>query len=48
MEENVVNLIEKIARARGQEYAAGMVDLANLLVPSKEDRREETAEKAPA
>lgn len=34
MPENIVNLIDKIAAVKGQEYANGMVDLANLLVPN--------------
>ena len=35
MPENIVNLIDKIAAAKGQEYAKGLVDMANLLVPDE-------------
>lgn len=33
MAENVVDLLNKIAEVRGEEYAQGMVDMANLLTP---------------
>ena len=36
MPENIVNLIDKIAAAKGQEYAKGLVDMANLLAPDEE------------
>ena len=48
MAENVIDLIGKIAQARGQDYAEGMVDLANLLIPAREERKEEKTEKAHA
>lgn len=36
MAENVVDLLNKIAEVRGEEYAQGMVDMANLLTaPAK-------------
>lgn len=36
MTENVVDLLNKIAAVRGEEYAQGMVDMANLLTtPAK-------------
>ena len=41
MPENIVNLIDKIAAAKGQEYAKGLVDMANLLAPD-EDPAEQT------
>lgn len=44
MAENVVDLLNKIAEVRGEEYAQGMVDMANLLTaPAKpEDPKPET------
>lgn len=46
MPENIVNLIDKIAAVKGQDYAKGLVDMANLLAPDaeKEDSAEESAE----
>lgn len=41
MPENIVNLIDKIAAVKGQEYANGMVDLANLLVPNTNPEEEQ-------
>lgn len=34
MPENIIFLVDKIRAVRGQEYANGMVDMANLLVPN--------------
>ena len=34
MPENIIDLVDKIRAVKGQEYANGMVDMANLLVPS--------------
>lgn len=44
MAENVVDLLNKIAEVRGEEYAQGMVDMANLLTtPAKpEEPKPET------
>ena len=35
MPENIVNLIDKIAAVKGQEYAKGLVDMANMLAPDE-------------
>ena len=34
--ENIVNLIDKIAAVKGQDYAKGLVDMANILAPNEE------------
>lgn len=34
MPENIIDLVDKIRAVKGQEYANGMVDMANLLVPN--------------
>ena len=36
MPENIVNLIDKIAAVKGQDYAKGLVDMANILAPNEE------------
>lgn len=33
MPENIVNLIDKIAAVKGQDYVNGLVDMANILAP---------------
>lgn len=33
MPENIVNILDSIAAARGQEYVEGLVDMANILAP---------------
>ena len=35
MPENIVNILESIKEAKGQEYVEGLVDMANLLAPRK-------------
>lgn len=35
MPENVINLLNAIEAAKGEDYVAGMVDMANLLAPKK-------------
>lgn len=37
MPETIVNLIDQIAAVKGQEYAKGMVDMANLLAPEPKE-----------
>lgn len=37
MPENIVNILESIKEAKGQEYVEGLVDMANLLAPRKTD-----------
>lgn len=38
--ENIVNILECIKEARGQEYVEGLVDMANMLAPRKtEDQK---------
>ena len=43
MPEKIVSLIDKIAAVKGQDYAKGLVDMANLLAPDEEqeDKQEE-------
>jgi hypothetical protein len=33
--ETIVNILESIKEAKGQEYVEGLVDMANLLAPRK-------------
>jgi hypothetical protein len=33
--ENIINILESIKEAKGQEYVEGLVDMANLLAPRK-------------
>ena len=35
MPENIVNILESIKEAKGEEYVEGLVDMANLLAPRK-------------
>ena len=37
MPENIINILESIKDAKGQEYVEGLVDMANLLAPRKTD-----------
>lgn len=37
--ENIVNILESIKEAKGQEYVEGLVDMANLLAPRKTDNQ---------
>lgn len=41
MPENIVNILESIKEARGQEYVEGLVDMANMLAPKKHDPQPE-------
>ena len=43
MPENIVSLIDKIAAVKGQDYAKGLVDMANLLAPDAQ-QEEKNAE----
>lgn len=40
MPENVVDLLNKIKAAKGQEYVNGLVDMANILAPTPKDEDE--------
>lgn len=42
MPENIVNLIDKIAAVKGQEYVKGLVDMANILAPETAEEKNET------
>ena len=33
MPENIVNILDSIKAVKGEEYAQGLVDMANLLAP---------------
>jgi hypothetical protein len=35
--DKIVNILESIKEAKGQEYVEGLVDMANLLAPRKTD-----------
>lgn len=37
MPDKIVNILESIKEAKGQEYVEGLVDMANLLAPRKTD-----------
>lgn len=39
MPENIVNILESIKEARGQEYVEGLVDMANMLAPRKTEEQ---------
>jgi hypothetical protein len=45
MPETIVNLVNKIAAVKGEAYVKGMVDMANLLAPDRdeEENEQETA-----
>lgn len=34
MPENIVNILDSIKAVKGEEYAQGLVDMANLLAPN--------------
>lgn len=34
MPENIVNILDSIKAVKGEEYAQGLVDMANLLTPN--------------
>lgn len=40
MPENVVDLLDKIAAVKGQEYVEGLVDMANILAPTPKSEAE--------
>lgn len=44
MPEKIVNLLNAIEKVRGTAYTEGLVDMANLLVPSKAEEKEEKEE----
>lgn len=44
MPENVVNLLNAIEAVKGQDYVAGMVDMANILAPKAKEEPEEAEE----
>ena len=33
MPEKIVNILENIAKVKGQDYVEGLVDMANILAP---------------
>lgn len=35
MPENILNILESIKEAKGEQYVEGLVDMANLLAPRK-------------
>ena len=44
MPEKIVNLLNAIEKVKGKAYTEGLVDMANLLVPSKTEEKEEKEE----
>lgn len=44
MPEKIVNLLNAIEKVKGKAYTEGLVDMANLLVPSKAEEKEEKEE----
>lgn len=46
MPEKIIDLVDKIRAVKGQEYANGMVDMANLLVPNIEPEEKKSAEES--
>ena len=44
MPEKIVNLLNAIEKVKGKAYMEGLVDMANLLVPSKAEEKEEKEE----
>lgn len=45
MPEKVVNLLNAIEKVKGKAYTEGLVDMANILAPSKAEEKEEKEEK---
>lgn len=41
MPENIVNIIDSIKAVKGEEYAQGLVDMANLLAPKPKNEDKE-------
>ena len=39
MPENILNILESIKDAKGEEYVEGLVDMANLLAPRKTENQ---------
>lgn len=44
MPENVINLLNAIEAVKGEDYVAGMVDMANILAPRVKDNGEKPEE----
>ena len=44
MAERIIDILDGIAAVRGQAYVEGLVDMANLLAPSKKEAGEESRE----
>lgn len=44
MPEKVIDLLNAIEAVKGQDYVAGMVDMANILAPKAKEENEETKE----
>lgn len=41
MPEKIVNLLNAIEKVKGKAYTEGLVDMANILAPSKDEEKEE-------
>lgn len=39
MPEEIIKIMEKIEAVKGKEYVRGMVDMANLLAPDREEKK---------
>lgn len=45
MPEKIVNILDNIAKVKGQDYVEGLVDMANILAPkAKPDDKNEKKE----
>lgn len=42
MAEKIIDILDGIAAVRGQAYVEGLVDMANLLAPSKKEAESQT------
>lgn len=46
MPEKIVNILENIAKVKGQDYVEGLVDMANILAPKAKADNKNEKEKA--
>lgn len=42
MPEKIVNILDNIAKVKGQDYVEGLVDMANILVPKVKPAEKES------
>lgn len=46
MDDQVMDLVEKIAQVRGQDYVDGLVDMANILARKSHESKERPNQKS--